>query len=129
MTDHILVIGYGDTGRHAVNAALAVQPDARMTVLDLDCVAAAEAWANGADAVVGDGRDTCALDDATADLADRVIIAVPDDLDAFLITRAVRPMNPDAVIVAVIREPANSPIFTFDGTLTVHLGRPDDGRT
>ncbi|WP_329792904.1 NAD-binding protein [Lentzea sp. DG1S-22] len=128
MTDHILVIGYGDTGRHAVNAALAVQPDARMTVLDLDCVAAAEAWANGADAVVGDGRDTCSLDDATADLADRVIIAVPDDLDAFLITRAVRPLNQDAVIVAVIREPANRAIFAFDGIVTVHLGQTD-GRT
>ncbi|SDP97952.1 NAD-binding protein [Lentzea jiangxiensis] len=129
MTAHILVIGYGDTGRHAVNAALAVQPDARMTVLDLDCVAAAEAWANGADAVAGDGRDPCSLDDAAADLADHVIIAVPDDLDAFLITRAVRPLNPHAVIVAVIREPANHAIFAFDGTVTVHLGRTDGGRT
>ncbi|MGI5502325.1 NAD-binding protein [Lentzea sp. CA-135723] len=120
MTDHILVIGYGDAGRCAVNAVLAAQPDARLTVLDTDYLAVAEATANGVTAVVGDGRDRCALDEAGADLADRVIIAVPDDLNAFLITRAVRPVNPDTVIVAVIREPENSAIFASDGTTTVH---------
>jgi voltage-gated potassium channel Kch len=123
VTDHILVIGYGDTGRNAVNSTLASQPDARLTVLDTDYLAVAEATANGATAVVGDGRDRCALDEAAADIADRVIVAVPDDLNAFLITRAVRPMNPDAVIVAVIREPENQMIFAADGTATVHMQR------
>ncbi|GLY48984.1 NAD-binding protein [Lentzea sp. NBRC 102530] len=129
MTDHILVIGYGDAGRCAVNAVLAAQPDARLTVLDIDYLAVAEATANGATAVVGDGRDRCALDEACADIADRVIIAIPDDLNAFLITRAVRPVNPDAVVVAVIREPENSAIFASDGTTIVHTRQPDDPQT
>jgi len=125
VTDHILVIGYGDAGRRAVNSVLASQPDARLTVLDTDFLAVAEAAANGARAFVGDGRDRCALDEAAADLADRVIVAVPDDLNAFLITRAVRPLNPDTVFVVVIREPENHAIFSSDGTLTVHMRHLD----
>ncbi|MFJ8964737.1 NAD-binding protein [Lentzea sp. NPDC102401] len=121
MTDHILVIGYGDTGRDAVNSVLASQPDARLTVLDIDFVAAAEATANGVTAIQGDGRDGCALDKAAADLADRIVIAVPDDLNAFLIARAIRPLNPDTVIVALIREPENHALFVSEGAVTVHL--------
>ncbi|RDI32255.1 NAD(P)-binding protein [Lentzea flaviverrucosa] len=129
MTDHILVIGYGDTGRRAVNSVLASQPDARLTVLDTDYLAVAEATANGATAVHGDGRDRCALEEAAADIADRVIVAVPDDLNAFLITRAVRPLNPDTVVVAIIREPENHTIFASDGTVSVHMRQPDDRQT
>jgi Trk K+ transport system NAD-binding subunit len=129
VTDHILVIGYGDAGRCAVNSVLATQPDARLTVLDTDYLAVAEATANGATAVVGDGRDRCALDEAAVDVADRVIVAVPDDLNAFLITRAVRPLNPDTVIVVIIREAENHAIFENDGTMTIHLRQTDDRQT
>ncbi|WP_285748645.1 NAD-binding protein [Lentzea sp. NBRC 105346] len=129
MTDHILVIGYGDTGRLAVNAVLAAQPDARLTVLDKNFLAVAEAAANDVTAVVGDGRDRCALSEAAADVADRVIIAVPDDLSAFLITKAVRPLNPDTVIVAVIREAENHEIFSVDRAVSVHMRYPDDMET
>ncbi|WP_329791481.1 NAD-binding protein [Lentzea sp. DG1S-22] len=111
MTDHILVIGYGDTGRRTVNSALASQPDARLTVLDIDFFTVADAITNGATAVHGDGRDRCVLDKAAADIVDRVIVTVPDDLDALLITKAVRPLNPGAVIVAVISEPENRGLF------------------
>jgi Trk K+ transport system NAD-binding subunit len=90
-------------------------------VLDVDFLAVAEAAANGATAVVGDGRNRCALDEAAADLADRVVIAVPDDLHAFLITRALRPVNPDAMVVVVIREPENHDVFSSEGALTVHM--------
>ena len=129
MTDHILVIGYGDTGRRAVNSVLATQPDVRLTVLDTDYLAVAEASANGAIAIVGDGRDRCALDEAAVDAADRVIVAVPDDLNAFLITRAVRPLNPDTVIVVIIREAENHAIFESDGTMTVHMRHTGDQQT
>ncbi|MFJ8957998.1 NAD-binding protein [Lentzea sp. NPDC102401] len=128
MTDHILVIGYGDTGRCAVNSVLAAQPDARLTVLDIDAFAVVEATANGATAILGDGRDCLALDEAAIDAADRVIIAVPDDLSAFLIARAVRPYNPDAVIVVVIREQENHALFLSSGATSVHI-RPPDERT
>ncbi|MFD9701579.1 NAD(P)-binding protein [Lentzea sp. NPDC059081] len=121
MTDHILVIGYGDTGRSAANSVLASQPDAQLTVLDTDFLAVAEATANGVAAVVGDGRDSCALSEAAVDAADLVLIAVPDDLNAFLITRALRSSNPATPIVAIIREPENQAIFEFDESVTVHV--------
>ncbi|WP_434453212.1 NAD-binding protein [Lentzea sp. E54] len=82
----------------------------------------------GAIAVHGDGRDRCALGKADADAADRVIVTVPDDLNAFLITRAVRSLNPDAVIVAVIREPANHTLFLSSDVTSVHF-RPTDEQT
>ncbi|MDX8142053.1 NAD-binding protein [Lentzea sp. BCCO 10_0061] len=128
MTDHILVIGYGDTGRCAVNSVLASQPDARLTVLDIDAFAVVEAMANGATVVLGDGRDRRALDEAAIDAADRIIVAVPDDLAAFLITCAVRPYNPDAVIVVVIREQENHALFLSSDATSVHI-RPPDERT
>ncbi|MGI5498943.1 NAD-binding protein [Lentzea sp. CA-135723] len=124
MADYILVIGYGDAGREAVNAVLEAQPDARLTVLDTDFVAVAEAAANGAVAVVGDGRDRCALDQASVDAADRVFVAVPDDLASFLIVRAVRTMNPDAVIVVLVREPENHGLFDSYDVTSVHIRRP-----
>ncbi|HUQ58579.1 NAD-binding protein [Lentzea sp.] len=83
MTDHILVIGYGGTGRRAANSVLVLQPGALVTVLDTDLLAVLEATANGATAVLGDGRDGCALDEAAADIAGRVFVAVPDDLSAY----------------------------------------------
>lgn len=126
VTDHILVIGYGDTGRRAVNSVLASQPDARLTVLDTDFLAVAEATANGATAFVGDGRDRCALDRTSADSADRVIVAVPDDLNAFLITRAVRPYNPDTLIVVVLRDQENHAIFASGGIVTIHMRQGTD---
>jgi voltage-gated potassium channel Kch len=128
VTDHILVIGYGDTGRCAVNSVLADQPDARLTVLDIDLFAVVEVMANGATAVLGDGRDRRALDEAAIDAADRIIVAVPDDLAAFLITCAVRPYNPDAVIVVVIREQENHALFLSSDATSVHI-RPPDERT
>ncbi|WP_330275218.1 NAD-binding protein [Lentzea sp. NBC_00516] len=128
MTDHILVIGYGDTGRCAVNSVLADQPDARLTVLDIDLFAVVEAMANGATAILGDGRDRRALDEAAIDAADRIVVAVPDDLAAFLITCAVRPYNPDAVIVVVIREEENHALFLSSDATSVHI-RPPDERT
>ncbi|HEX7301963.1 NAD-binding protein [Lentzea sp.] len=121
MTDHILAIGYGDTGRDAVNSVLVLQPDASLTVLDTDLFAVLEATANGATAVHGDARDRCVLDEAAADAADRVFIAVPDDLNAYLITRSVRTVNPDAVIIAVIREPENHALFLSSGVTSVHI--------
>ncbi|MFD4669880.1 NAD-binding protein [Lentzea sp. NPDC058450] len=124
MADYILVIGYGDAGHEAVNAVLEAQPDARLTVLDTDFVAVAEAAANGAVAVVGDGRDRCALDEASVDAADRVFITVPDDLASFLVMRAVRTMNPDAVIVVVIRDQENHGLFDSYDVTSVHIKRP-----
>jgi voltage-gated potassium channel Kch len=129
VTDHILVIGYGDTGRCAVNAVLASQPDVHLTVLDTDFFAVAEATANGANAVVGDGRDRCALDEAAAGIADRVIVAVPDDLNAFLIMKSVRRLAPDTVVVVIVREPENHAIFVSEEAVTVHVRQPDDRQT
>ncbi|MDX8056777.1 NAD-binding protein [Lentzea sp. BCCO 10_0798] len=126
MTDHILVIGYGDTGRGAINSVLASQPDALLTVLDTDYLAVAEAAANGATAVLGDGRDRCALDEASADIADRVVVTVPDDLNAYLITRSVRAANPDTVIVVVIREPENHALFLSSYATSVHIRLTDE---
>lgn len=125
VSDHVLVIGYGDTGRLAVNSVLDSQPAAQLTVLDIDFFAVVEAAANGAHAILGDGRDRCSLDEAAVDTADRIIVTVPDDLAAFLITRAVRPYNPDAVVVVVIRRPENHALFLYSDATSIHIRPPD----
>lgn len=126
MTEHVVVIGYGRTGRHAANSALASSSCARLTVLDLNWLAVAEAPANGATAFHADGRDEGDLRVARVEQADRVIVAVPEDPDALLIATAVRYLNPEVVVVAAIRETANHALFDRMGVHSVHIGRDQD---
>lgn len=123
MTGHLVVIGYGQTGRDAVGSVLASRPETEVTVLDIDFLAVVEATANGATALHADGRSACALRAAATDTAVRVIVTVPDDLDALLIAQAVLSIDPGTVVVAVIREPANHALFARCGITSVHIGR------
>lgn len=96
-------------------------------VLDTDFVAVVEAVANGATAPQADGRECDALRAAAADTADRVIVAVPDDLDALVIAKALLDLHLQVAVVVVIREPANHKLFRRSGITSVHIGRSRGG--
>ncbi|MFD4643461.1 NAD(P)-binding protein [Lentzea sp. NPDC058436] len=104
-----VVVGYGDA---ALDVLRHLPLDrAEVAVLDVDDVALTGAMANGARVVRGDGRDMCALQQAEAQFAKRVVVAVPDDLDGLLITMVARGLNPAATVVAAVRDPANQELF------------------
>ncbi|WP_434446736.1 NAD-binding protein [Lentzea sp. E54] len=105
MSGHIVTVGFGDAAQDTLTA-LACAAGA-LVVLDPDPLAAIAAPAGGAQVVRADGRDLCALRRAFVPSADQVVVAVPDDLDALLITSAARTLSDSATVIAVIREPGN----------------------
>ena len=107
-----VVVGYGDAALDVLRHLPPDREHAEVVVLDLDEVALVGALANGARVVRGDGRDMCALQQAEAQLASRVVVAVPDDLDGLLITMVVRGLSPAATVVAAVRDSANQDLFT-----------------
>ncbi|SER61346.1 NAD(P)-binding protein [Lentzea albida] len=117
-----VVVGYGDA---ALDVLRHVPVDrATIAVLDPDDIALTGALANGATVVRGDGRDMCALQQAGVQFAERVVVAVPDDLDGLLITMVVRGLNATATVVAAVRDPADQDLFTRLGAneVFVHAG-------
>ncbi|GHH29644.1 NAD(P)-binding protein [Lentzea cavernae] len=107
-----VVVGYGDAALDVLRHLPPDREHAEVVVLDLDEVALIGALANGAGVVRGDGRDMCALRQAEAQFASRVVVAVPDDLDGLLITMVVRGLTPAATVVAAVRDSANQDLFT-----------------
>lgn len=106
-----VVVGYGDAALDVLrHLPLHVEkPD--VVVVDPDAIALTAALANGARVVRGDGRDVCALRQAQAQFAARVVVAVPEDRDGLQITMAARGLNPSAIIVAAVRDSANQELF------------------
>ncbi|SEQ92566.1 voltage-gated potassium channel [Lentzea xinjiangensis] len=115
MTGLTVVVGYGDAALDVLRHLPLHFEHPEVAVLDPDSVALMGALANGARIVPGDGRDICALRQAGTQFAARVVVAVPDDVDGLVITMAVRSLNPAAIIVAAVREPANQELFTAVG--------------
>lgn len=124
MVGHIVVVGYGDAAQNVLSTALGGSAASALVVLDSDPLAATTALANGAQVVKADGRDICALRRAFVPSAQHVIIAVPDDLDALLITSAARTLNASVTVTAVIREPANRDLFQRMGANEVRVWQP-----
>ncbi|MEV6710965.1 NAD(P)-binding protein [Lentzea sp. NPDC051208] len=107
-----VVVGYGDAALDVLRHLPLHVENPEVVVVDPDPIALTGALANGARAVRGDGRDVCALRQAQAQFAARVVVAVPDDRDGLQITMAVRGLNQAAVIVAAVRDSANQELFT-----------------
>ncbi|MFI9415200.1 NAD-binding protein [Nocardia gamkensis] len=103
MSAHTIVIGYGSAGRSAAHAVFGGTIGSNLVVVDTDTARTTEASRDGADAVVGDGRDLTVLLDAGVAAAARVAVAVSDDRDAVRITSAVRGLNNDATICTLLR--------------------------
>ncbi|MEF8856626.1 MAG: NAD-binding protein [Haloplanus sp.] len=91
---HIVVAGYGDSGRAAADALS--ESGAELTVLDVD-------EGDRID-VVGDARDPDVLESAGIADASALILTVADDTTAILSTLIARELNPDLYIVVRANE-------------------------
>jgi voltage-gated potassium channel len=105
LRDHTIVVGYGTKGRSAVRALLddGFSRD-QIVVVDPESDHIAEAGDDGLAAVHGDGTRVDVLRRAGVESAVRVIVAVPRDDAAVLVTLTVRRHNPKAYVVAAVRE-------------------------
>lgn len=127
--EHTVVVGYGTKGRSAVRALLDDGVDkATIVAVDNDPDHIADASDDGIAAINGDGTRADVLRRADVEHAKRVIVAVPRDDAAVLVTLTVRRHNPSAYVVAAVRESENAPLLREGGANGVVVSSEAAGR-
>jgi len=129
MEQHIVLIGYGTKGRSAVDTLTnnGVEKE-DIVIVDPSSVALGEAHANGLAVVPGDASRREVLRRAGVERARQVIITTPRDDTTVLATLTVRQLNPDAYIVAAVREQDNVPLVRQSGADSVITSSEAVGR-
>ncbi|MFL6022636.1 MAG: potassium channel family protein [Marmoricola sp.] len=129
MEQHIVLIGYGTKGRSAVDTLTNNGVDKEhIVIVDPSSVALGEAHANGLAVVTGDASRREVLRRAGVERAQQVIITTPRDDTTVLATLTVRQLNPQAYIVAAVREQDNVPLVRQSGADSVITSSEAVGR-
>ncbi len=129
MEQHVVVIGYGTKGRSAVDTLVANGLDKEsVVVVDPSSVALGDAHAHGLAVVTGDASRREVLRRAAVDKARQIIITTPRDDTTVLATLTVRQLNPQAYIVAAVREQDNVPLVRQSGADAVVTSSDAVGR-
>ena len=103
MASHIVLIGYGESGRVLLRALQFDPRRTRPTVIDVDPAKVEQARKDGADAVLGFGWRLATLEAAGVPDAAHVVVAVSDDALALRITSVVRSLNEGITVTTVVR--------------------------
>ncbi len=129
MEHHVVVIGYGTKGRSAVDTLKrnGVSSE-RVVVVDPSSTALGEAHADGLAVVTGDATRREVLRRAGVTSARQVIITTDRDDSTVLATLNVRQLNPDAYVVAAVREADNVPLVRQSGADAVVTSSDAVGR-
>ncbi|MCW2756415.1 MAG: TrkA-N domain protein [Nocardioidaceae bacterium] len=129
MDEHLVVIGYGTKGRAAVQLLIGNGVDKeKVVVVDPGAAALEDANADGLAVVAGDATRREVLRRAGVDRASQVIITMSRDDSAVLATLTVRQLNPDAYIVAAVREADNVELVKQSGADSVITSSDAVGR-
>ena len=129
MDQHVVVVGYGTKGRSAVDTLVNNGHDREaIVIVDPSAVALEEAHADGLAVVTGDATRREVLRRAGVEKATQVIITTDRDDSNVLATLTVRQLNPDAWIVAAVREQENVPLMRQSGANSVITSSDAVGR-
>ncbi|OIJ85584.1 Ion channel protein [Streptomyces sp. MUSC 14] len=127
--DHVVVVGYGTKGRHAVETLLGQgTPREQIVVVDPQKKAVDLATSDGLTAVHGDATRTETLSRAELHRAAHVIVAPQRDDTATLVTLTARQLNRSASIVVAVREDENVPLLKQSGANAVITSSSSAGR-
>jgi voltage-gated potassium channel len=129
LNQHVIICGFGSTGRSAARTILGkgIEPSAIVAV-DPIAEARAHATAQGFAAVAGDAAATEVLHEAGIRDARSVVVAVSRDDAAVLITLTARELNPEVTIVAAVREEENVHLLHRSGANSVIITAGAAGR-
>lgn len=129
MKQHVVVIGYGTKGRSAVDTLVnnGIERD-EVIVVDPHPGSQAEARADGIAVVTGDATRREVLRRAGVEEARQVIITANRDDTTVLATLTVRQLNPEAYIVASVREQDNVALVRQSGADSVITSSEAVGR-
>jgi len=129
MGHHIVVVGYGTKGRSAVETLVNNGHNREeFVIVDPTTAALQDAHSDGLAVVTGDATRREVLVRAGAASADQVIITTNRDDSNVLATLTVRQLNPDAWIVAAVREQENAPLVRQSGANAVITSSDAVGR-
>jgi voltage-gated potassium channel len=126
---HVVVVGYGTKGRHAVETLLlkGIRRD-RIVVVDPQPKAVRSANEDGLVGVLGDATRTEVLRRAEIERAAHVVIGTQRDDTAVLVTLTARQLNRHATIVVAVREDENAPLLRQSGASVVVTSSSSAGR-
>ncbi|MET1060845.1 MAG: NAD-binding protein [Nocardioides sp.] len=129
MNEHVVVIGYGTKGRAAADTLVQNGlPKEALVIVDPDATALEDAHADGLAIVTGDATRREVLRRAAVGRASQVIITTARDDSTVLATLTVRQLNPDAYIIAAVREQDNVPLVRQSGADSVITSSDAVGR-
>lgn len=129
MDEHVVVIGYGTKGRSAVETLVNNGLDKEaIVIVDPSTTALGEAHADGFAVVTGDATRREVLRRAGVAKASQVIITTDRDDSTVLSTLNVRQLNPDAYVVAAVRESDNVALVRQSGADSVVTSSDAVGR-
>jgi voltage-gated potassium channel len=127
--EHVVVVGYGTKGRSAVDTLVNNgQNREAIVIVDPSALALEEAHADGLAVVTGDATRREVLRRAGVQTATQVIITTDRDDSNVLATLTVRQLNPDAWIVASVREQENVSLMKQSGANSVITSSDAVGR-
>ena len=129
MDQHVVVVGYGTKGRSAIETLVSngYQRES-IVVVDPSAVAVADGNRDQLVVVAGDATRRGVLRQAGVEKATHVIITTDRDDSNVLVTLTVRQLNPDAWIVAAVREQENVPLMRQSGANSVITSSDAVGR-
>ncbi len=129
MGQHVVIVGYGTKGRSAVETLVNNGQDREgIVVVDPSPAAMSDAHADGLAVVSGDATRREVLRRAGAADASHVIITTNRDDSNVLATLTARQLNPDAWIVAAVREHENAQLMKQSGANSVITSSDAVGR-
>jgi voltage-gated potassium channel len=129
MGEHVVVVGYGTKGRSAVETLVNNGQDREaIIVVDPSQLALEDAHSDGLAVITGDATRRDVLRSARVQSATHVIITTDSDASNVLSTLTVRQLNPDAWIVAAVREQENVPLMRQSGANSVITSSDAVGR-
>ena len=127
--EHVVVVGYGTKGRHAVETLLlkGIRRD-RIVVVDPSPKSVQAANEDGLVGILGDATRTEVLRRAEIERAAQVIIGTQRDDTAVLVTLTARQLNKHATVVVAVREDENAPLLRQSGATVVVSSSSSAGR-
>ncbi|WP_426246582.1 potassium channel family protein [Nocardioides sp. LHG3406-4] len=129
MGKRVVVVGYGTKGRSAVETLINNGQDkGSIVIVDPNPGAKNDAHEDGLTIITGDATRRQVLRQAGVADADQVIITTDRDDSNVLATLTVRQLNPDAWIVASVREHENVPLMRQSGANSVITSSDAVGR-
>jgi len=129
MDQHVVVVGYGTKGRSAIETLVSNGYDRdSIVVVDPSPVAVADGNRDQLVVIAGDATRRGVLRQAGVENATHVIITTDRDDSNVLVTLTVRQLNPDAWIVAAVREQENVPLMRQSGANSVITSSDAVGR-